>query len=638
MFKAEREVDVTDSVADDASQEGRGLGLGRVRAALGAAFGVDHLVVMASWIVAVVLGASPLIQTPGAGVDRGWITGLAVAQQEGLKFGSDLVFTYGPWGYLDYPVLISRRAVVSAVLFTVVAVFMAWLALRRAFARTVRDTVAAPLAAAAVVMTIPGGGASAMLLIAVSLFLLDHLDADRELGWGVLVPASIAAAWLVQLKFSEGVALVVMVGIAALVAPGPIVRRAALAVGTFLLATVVLWMAAGQRLGDLPKWLVDSGAISRGYTEAMSLEAQPNAFGYLMMAAMAVAAVVLWFAATRRLDRRRAVAIAGVSAMLLYLGFREASGRHDVGHEPFFFILAMPPLIWLAGLAPERTRRLLPGLCAIALGINGYLNTNLAEVKRRWSYAVELVADARFHHSSVEQARQEARVHYDVPVDLLGDTSGGMASDGWEAAVAWAYSIPWRPAPVFQSYVAYNGHLDALNRDWLVNAPSNRVILRPPNTGIDERNSLWDPPNYVLAEICSTEPGGSNESWLVLRPSSDRCGQPQELDEVTVRANESVRVPQVGPNTLVTVSFVPDDSSLADGLTGELFKTLTPLRATLDGRSYRLPRALAAGPLVVNVPESAGWPDAFGGSAAPRTIAFSEPGVVRFSTRELAAP
>ena len=46
-----------------------------------------------------------LTLVPTGNLEESWHAGLYLANQQGVHFGSDLAFTYGPLGFLDYPEL-----------------------------------------------------------------------------------------------------------------------------------------------------------------------------------------------------------------------------------------------------------------------------------------------------------------------------------------------------------------------------------------------------------------------------------------------------------------------------------------------------------------------------------------------------
>jgi hypothetical protein len=84
------------------------------------------------------------------------------------------------------------------------------------------------------------------------------------------------------------------------------------------------------------------------------------------------------------------------------------------------------------------------------------------------------------------------------------------------------------------------------------------------------------------------------------------------------------------------MSFTPDNPSLLDRVQRLLDKPRHPLFVHASGTSippsdFRLPRALASGPLIVRLPAAARWPATFGRTANLDEVSFTEPGKVTFS-------
>ena len=53
-----------------------------------------------------------------AGLDRSWYTGLVLAHVDGLRFGKEIGYTYGPLGYLVTPSAISISGLVGSIVYT----------------------------------------------------------------------------------------------------------------------------------------------------------------------------------------------------------------------------------------------------------------------------------------------------------------------------------------------------------------------------------------------------------------------------------------------------------------------------------------------------------------------------------------
>src|SRR5580698_7827923 len=80
---------------------------------------VIHSRTLTRWLFALALIYTDLIMVPvpwnnyGRGLGASWILGLNLAHAHGLVAGRDIVFTYGPLGYLIYPDPISGSPVLA---------------------------------------------------------------------------------------------------------------------------------------------------------------------------------------------------------------------------------------------------------------------------------------------------------------------------------------------------------------------------------------------------------------------------------------------------------------------------------------------------------------------------------------------
>jgi hypothetical protein len=588
-----------------------------------------------AWLLlATIAFAAPLHSLyPATGLDRSWQAALTIARTHRLRFGPQLVFTYGPWGFLDQPQAESRVSLLAGMLFAIGAAAAAWLASYAAL-RTVLSQWLAAVAAALLVslcsLTIVPG---ALLMAAAMLSLLRYVDRRTDdMPWAPAAAAG-CAALLLQIKFSEGVVLGLAALGAALFAPARGWRRLAEAALALIAGTVLLWLLVGQSLGDLPSWLREMWQIAGGYTEAMSLEAKPNVLPYLLIAA--IDAVVVGYLI--RLGRTRSARItAGVTvlaALALYLGFREGTGRHGPGMQIFDYLYCLPVLLW-GVTAVRRSAFRIGVVCVAVLLISGtFAPLSPADAMDRWGRQLQALTDPGYRAQQLQQARLTAQRHYALSAQMRAAVTGPpVAVDPWETTLVWAYDLNWRPAPAFQGYVAYTAQLDALDAASIADAPADQEILRATGTNsIDGRNRLWDPPRYLVTELCHYRPVLSDARWMLLRKGDDRCGAAQPMPTVRVAAGQQLSVPVAAAGSLVTMSFVPDRPNLAVRLGRLLDKSFHPLRITADGNAFRVPRSLASGPLVVSLPSSTGWPAAYGGGTDYRTLSFSEPGSVRFS-------
>ncbi|MDX6358762.1 MAG: hypothetical protein QOH37_1816, partial [Nocardioidaceae bacterium] len=261
--------------------------------------GPGTLVSVTTGLVVTLLLSAPPKPQPFHGGDQSWMVGINAARSYGLKFGPDLDFTYGPYGFLDNPMPIDRTLFIVAFCFQIAAVVILWLAIHPALRRWWGP---GPAATGASVVTVACAAAAApsVLLIAGSACHAIAWIAHRDSRPARLVdPAPLAAAalgaLLVQIKVSDGLALLAIALICAGLVPGW-GRRARDLAGTaveFSLSFLLLWVVVGQTPADIPAWLHGVAQIAGGYPEAMNTEDSRLAGAYPAAALVAVTAVVL---------------------------------------------------------------------------------------------------------------------------------------------------------------------------------------------------------------------------------------------------------------------------------------------------------------------------------------------------------
>jgi hypothetical protein len=589
-------------------------------------------------LTCILLAAPITTRFPSVGLDPSWMLAMNVARHQHLGFGSDLVFTYGPWGFLDYPIGISRFNVVAAAAFAILTIAATWWVFDRILRRVLPASGAAILTTFLVAVASQVVTVSSVLLVAAALAALDFVGAEST-GRHWWIPAAVAgcAAFLLQVKFSEGVILIGIALTCAALAPAARLRRSAEAVAALLLTTAAAWLAAGQALSDLPAWLRGATEVARGYSEAMSMEGKPNVLGYLLIAAVICVSVVYLIRMARdRKDPRAVLGVLLITGLMLFLGFREGTGRQEPGHRHYFFLFALPALAWFLPSARSMVLRSAALVVTVLLSTVSWLPTEPQVALGRWGIALQTVVDTKFRDQELTRARLTAQQVYRLsPAMKAAISRSPVAVDPVDAVVPWVYGLNWGPMPAFQTYFAYTPRLDSRNARALTAAPADQVVLRYKKPPIDFRNALWDPPRYLLAELCGYRVASSDKRWMMLRKSTDRCSAAAPVSTQRVEAGQPLAVPSAGADQILVVSFTERAASPAVRLGRLLNKSFHPLEVKAGSDTFRLPRALADGPLLVTVPAIAGWPAAFGGSTAYESLTFSEAGTAVFSVISL---
>jgi hypothetical protein len=579
---------------------------------------------------------------PRIGIDSSWNAGLAMAVHEGLQFGRDAVFSYGPLGFLRVPTVWFTGLVVPSflyvsVLFVAVCTGLVW-ALRRAI-----PTPAALLVAFLLLAIMPGFEQTLLLVALVSIALLERERPERAVNAFVVLGAIYAAIELL-IKFSTGpfvllFFLLVLIGIRA--------RRVQIAafLAIYAAALLLLWLAAGQNLGDAPALLERSLEVASGYSSAMIREVEVPAWQVPAAAVTAgIASLALVYAVSRGTfrDRRARVVAILVIALISFSIFKEGTVRADKGHLALCFSTLC--LLWIA-LPWTRARWpwMLAGAaalfaCTFPVRPDGQQNNlnPVANLRLAGEQVGNLLSGSR-RKQLEEEGREGMVAGYALDPRALAELEGHRVNvEPWEVGVAWAYRLDWSPVPVFQNYSAYTQGLDEMNArriespdgpDRILRENEPLVYAESPTTDVDRRFPGWDPPEQARAVLCNFAPLYTDERWQVLGRVGQRCGPARPAGSVRAGEGEAVSVPAPGPGEAV---FVRIHGAQVEGLEHLLSLLYHPptRRLIVNGATgYRLVPETAADGLLLR---GDGPPEEVEGPFAPmpqaRTIALTGAG------------
>lgn len=596
-------------------------------------------------LIVALLGWRVGMNPPGPGLDPSWNAALAMGVHDGLHWGTDIVFTYGPLGFLQTQLVWFTGQTVlsflySGLVYVVFCVGLVW-ALRRRL-----PTVLACVGVFVVVAVLPLLELSLLSAVFASFWLLEEgaERTPRRLDAFVVAAAAFAAP-AALIKLSTG-ALVPVILLVALIGARVGARRVLAFVVLVVGLMAALWLAAGQSLGDVPAFVEHAAEISSGYSSAMLRSTEVAQW---KVVAASLAAIVLslalvaaaWLAPAR--DRRRRVAAALLVAIATFAIYKEGVVRVDTGHLTVYFANAC--ILWVA-VGFERGRRAwVPAIAVLVFALTLPVrpsgapdNLNfVSNVRFAFDQARTLFSTGR-REAAMESGREGMKGTYALEPGALAALRGrSVAVEPWEAGAAWAYELDWRPLPVFQNYSAYTPALDRLNAAMVEDPAGPERLLREnqqvvdaefPTADLDDRFAGWDPPEQARAVLCNFRPLFTSERWQVLGRVPDRCDPPRALGTVEAAAGEAVPVPAPGPNSVVFVRIDGAGVSGLESLQTFLFHA-DSRHATINGDTrYRLvPETagdgvmLRASPAVVGPAGQAVEPGPFDPIPEARTIA-----------------
>ena len=541
-----------------------------------------------------------------------------MAVKQGLRFGSEVVFSYGPLGflhgqYLWYGDLGVVAFLYSAALYLAVCVALVW-ALRR--------TLPAPVAAliAFVIAILPLLEQSLVVAVIICLGALRCERDQRTTNLLVLGGATFSAVEAL-VKLSTG-PLVGVLFLLALIGLRARWWQVLAFIGLLLAEVLLLWVAAGQSLSRLPDFVRNTWEIVSGYNAAMQRLSDVAAWKVTAATVLAVLLTIALLVACFRGDfrtnraRRMGTALLALAALAVY---KEGIVRVDAGHLSLYF--STMSALWVA-VPWSRRRRVLLVAGALGIVVAGVpvrppgtpTNLNVVKNVRFAADQVHSLLSPSRRGELMAEGRQYMQSIYRLPPSMLALLRGhSTAIDPWEIGAAWAYRLDWQPLPVFQNYSAYTPRLDHLNADAAAGASAPERILRenPPlvypefsTPGADNRYPGWDPPAQQRSILCHYSPLVTTFQWQVLGRSRDRCSRQHRAGSVTADAGQAVQVPAPKGNGLVFARIEGADLSALERLRALVLRA--PLRyATLDrGRTYRLIPSTATDGLVLRASDA----------------------------------
>ena len=433
-----------------------------------------------------------------------------------------MVWTYGPLGFLKVPSLWYLDTGLLAIAYRVVT-HLALLCVLFAMARRSFNVVVA-----AVIVLIAGtqiDDALPILAFALGLWLVLRPPSPAATPWIALVAGMVAGEELLG-KVNTGVTVAALLGVALIALPGrPWARLAIFGAGA-LVSLLVLWVAIGEPLSALDDYALNSARVVSGYSVGQATEDPSRTWEYSAALIVTVAVTAGMWLGTAALPLRARLGALALWAVLAFLSFKAGFVRHDAHSQQFFAatLLALPAFPW------PRERRLV-GLLVFALALTAFIGVSgqrlrdmLTPIDRGRTALTDLrllvePSRARAIRDSGRVAVQQGEALDPSLLALLqGHTVHVLPT---EAAVPWAFSLPWRPLPIMQGYQAYTPALDHLNATALTGPRAPERVLLNRLGGLDGRYTPWDEPETTRTLLCRYRPLRDSGDWLVLRPRDE---------------------------------------------------------------------------------------------------------------------
>lgn len=589
--------------------------------------------VASPWFLGTILalvGTNVSTARPAWGIDSSFRVGLTEAVRERMQFGVEIVWPYGPLGFLGGPTYLSRALLALAVLFqlAVLTVLFASLVvhLDRLGVRRLWSGAALLVCSLAIGITDNIVPELAAITVVVVLVTRSHIRfaAPSPSDWWVIGSTGLVAGALVLVKVGPGVLAAGTVVVFAMSTDRRL-RLGPLAVAAIAAGFLVSWLATGQSASSLSPYLSTSRELSSGYQDAQAVG--PDGARVAIIGAIAVASVVVGaIGAQRWLRRHRHAWWAAVPlAAAVWFELKQGLVRWDLWHTAGAFVLIA---LLIASIDWERRVTLVP-LGIVVVAACAAIGIEPGRLRSTWSDRVDValvLTSSGRQQRELDEARAEVQASYDVPAPVIDAlAAGSVHAEEWDINAVWAYGLAWQPLPVLQSYSTYTAELDRLNAEHYASTDGPDGVLLHPAT-VDGRFGPWESPQARVTLTCNFEVAASGGDWTALRRVADACGPARELLTASVAPNEVLEVPAPSsPDSLVVARFdLP-----ADRVGGILTALARPVRyayVNLDDTRYRLVLGTAENAHLVSSPGRAGDRQLPHGRIETSTMSFGNVG------------
>jgi hypothetical protein len=605
----------------------------------------------ALWIGFLVAASWPVSELrPLPTLDESAEAAFHLARLDGLHWGSEIVWTYGPLGFLAYPKAFSAIDLLLPAIYAALALgsfagVVAWQLNRR------YGVLVAVAGSFLLISLLPLPGrfwrgpgyltdVAVLTALAIGVSALAGEISPRRARW---LPAAFGAAagCQVLVKMSPGLAIAGLGALIALVGVGPRFRRFLEFFYAFVIALLLLWVVLGQPLSDFPLWVRRALSEAAGFPSGAGDEEAGRHWEYLAAVLFPSALLALGSRGLRLpLGCRRwpLLLLAGGAAWFF---FREGFTRHDGAHTAVFFTF----LIVIAVALPWRSAWRIPAAVLVAAASAALMWSSGSNAPRWFNFAPSLrsvgkqfdaIASAAERAKLLDSARGVVSNTYPVPQPLLALVGNEPVHvEVGNATIAWAYHLNWRPVPLFEAYAAYTHELDVANAHWLLNPDGPTRVLRIDTPAVDGRYHLQENPEYTLALVCNFVQAGADGGWELLARGENRCGNARQVGETQLRNGELVAVPQPSTTDALVVGRIHVTLSAEARLRALLLKA-PPGSLVVNGTRYRFVPGTAEGPLLLRLPAGIGWSPDFGRPVDTNSIGLvSFPGSARISFYEI---
>lgn len=499
----------------------------------------------------------------GDQLDPSWTTVLSWASTHGQRFGADIVFTYGPLGFLiprtsylpdAYPVYLLGNALLALIVAWPLAALSLYLPYRWQATLLVLCTIWAPWIAS---------DPSWMIYFAASAVLLGIAPTKGGIKMTHVILLGLGTSFVALVKFSMfPLALIWMVMMTASLLFMRQVSRALALPTSQIVGLVLFWTLSGQSLGDLADFIGTAFEVARGYSGAMAIypPSRISAIGILLMLLTGGWLIAQMWHLYRKVSVICTLAVLGLTLFLAWKAGFTRGDAHTNMTMPVISFVSLLGLVtvtnsdgrWARASTKANVIRLgitvLLALVAIRPSVNlsPWVDTanrtisNTGELSNYDALTMRKLGEwnaARKIHAMPETLKYVGN----QPVDLISYSQG----------VLFLNDLNYKPRPIFQSYSAYTPQLLRMNELNLHSANAPVWTLLQLAT-IDNRYPTLDDGLLLTQILSSHELVLEERGYLLMKRPATLDSIPEPVADKEGQMGTWIDVPSTTKGQLIT--------------------------------------------------------------------------------------
>ena len=523
-------------------------------------------VVFYSLLAYVGLMTIPLGYAAGApGLDPSWVFGSNYFIHSHFKFGPDIVFTFGPLGFLFLPEMVGQNIPIALVIRGCI-----WLLLFGKIAAMYGGRRFDRLACILLLVS---------LLLAQSLLTVDYMagvtgllflvsrEPEQQSFTNTTLPLSLLA--IVAFLTKTSIYAMLMMSLAAYYLFTYIEARqrpsyaSILRLGCVALTPFIAYLVYNPSLKGLSAYIVGVSELGNGYSEAMSTLGLPQRDYLLIPLLIALMLGLIAYSVWRRwMPWGHAACIVSGFFVGLKHGIVRADGHLAIAYDFALILFAIVILNWNR----EHTARVTgvvgwTAVCIVSvIGMAPFFPISAAD---RWSPTSRIDRVRNLFQWNQSMAALAARSEANVRSDRLPDAllariqRSPITIFPTELTYGQANHLNLFPLYTLQAYAAYTHRLDRLTADHVRASPADTRLLMEWND-IDGRHPLLDVPATWMAIYSGFQADLAESNFLLLKKRQSPKGiqfKPIEQEKADLRQWQAV--PKRAHAVSVSVSLSP---------------------------------------------------------------------------------